>query len=74
MMPNYKADTHSTIPKTSRNNSKMHKAPDYDTYQTSLTGRHCSPEISQLFSQHSRHSTWRKYWLYFAESERELGI
>ncbi|KAL8669229.1 MAG: hypothetical protein Q9168_006178 [Polycauliona sp. 1 TL-2023] len=48
--------------------------PDYDTYQTSLTGRYCSPEVSQLFSQRSRHSTWRKLWLYLAESEKELGI
>ncbi|KAL8813701.1 MAG: hypothetical protein Q9223_000457 [Gallowayella weberi] len=48
--------------------------PDYDTYQTSLTTRYCSAEISQLFSQRSRHSTWRKLWLYLAESERELGI
>jgi adenylosuccinate lyase len=30
--------------------------------------------MSQLFSQRSRHSTWRKLWLYLAESERELGI
>lgn len=48
--------------------------PNYDTYQTSLTARYCSAEISQLFSQRSRHSTWRKLWLYLAESERELGI
>lgn len=48
--------------------------PDYDTYQTSLTGRYCSPEISRLFSQRSRHSTWRRLWLYLAESQRELGI
>lgn len=46
----------------------------YDTYQTSLTGRYCSPEMARLFSQRSRHSTWRKLWLYLAESERELGI
>lgn len=49
------------------------KSP-YDTYQTSLTGRYCSPEMSQLFSQRSRHSTWRKLWLYLAQSERELGL
>lgn len=47
---------------------------EFDTYQTSLTGRYCSIEMSQLFSQRSRHSTWRKLWLYLAQSERELGI
>lgn len=46
----------------------------FDSYQTSLTGRYCSPEMSQLFSQRSRHSTWRKLWLYLAEAEKELGI
>ena len=30
--------------------------------------------MSQLFSQRSRHSTWRKLWLLLAESESELGI
>ncbi|KAI1372430.1 adenylosuccinate lyase [Hypoxylon crocopeplum] len=46
----------------------------YDSYQTSLTTRYCSPAMSQLFSQRSRHSTWRKLWLSLAESEKELGI
>lgn len=46
----------------------------FDSYQTSLTTRYCSAEMSKLFSQRSRHSTWRKLWLYLAESERELGI
>jgi adenylosuccinate lyase len=49
-------------------------ASQYDTYQTPLTGRYCSPEMSNLFSQRSRHSTWRKLWLYLAQSEKELGI
>lgn len=47
---------------------------EFDTYQTSLTGRYCSTAMSQLFSQRSRHSTWRKLWLYLAQSEKELGI
>jgi adenylosuccinate lyase len=46
----------------------------FDSYQTSLTGRYCSTEMSQLFSQRSRHSTWRKLWLFLAEAEKELGI
>lgn len=46
----------------------------FDTYQTSLTGRYCSKEMSTLFSQRSRHSTWRKLWLGLAECEKELGI
>jgi adenylosuccinate lyase len=52
---------------------KMATSP-FDTYQTSLTSRYCSPEMSHLFSQRSRHSTWRKLWLYLAEAEHELGI
>lgn len=54
------------------NHSKM--ASPYDSYQTSLTTRYCSKEMSTLFSQRSRHSTWRKLWLGLAESEKELGI
>ena len=46
----------------------------FDTYQTSLTTRYCSPEMSHLFSQRSRHSHWRKLWLVLAECEKELGI
>lgn len=53
--------------------SKGSSSP-YDNYQTSLTSRYCSPEMSKLFSQRSRHSTWRQLWLYLAESESELGI
>ncbi|KAL6852603.1 hypothetical protein ACO1O0_007150 [Amphichorda felina] len=49
------------------------KSP-YDTYQTSLTSRYCSNEMTTLFSQRSRHSTWRKIWLGLAEAESELGI
>jgi adenylosuccinate lyase len=32
------------------------KSP-YDTYQTSLTSRYCSNEMTGLFSARSRHST-----------------
>ena len=46
----------------------------FDSYQTSLTTRYCSVAMSSLFSQRSRHSTWRKLWLHLAESERALGV
>ncbi|QPH03763.1 hypothetical protein C2857_000138 [Epichloe festucae Fl1] len=49
------------------------KSP-YDTYQTSLTSRYCSHEMTKLFSQRSRHSIWRKLWLGLAEAEASLGI
>ncbi|TFB01572.1 Adenylosuccinate lyase, partial [Trichoderma ghanense] len=49
------------------------KSP-YDVYQTSLTSRYCSAEMTQLFSQRSRHSIWRRLWLGLAEAEHELGI
>ena len=54
-------------------NQAPQKSP-YDTYQTSLTSRYCSNEMTTLFSQRSRHSTWRKIWLALAEAESELGI
>jgi adenylosuccinate lyase len=59
---------------TKESNAPKASTSGYDIYQTSLTGRYCSPEMSHLFSQRSRHSTWRKLWLYLAESEKELGI
>lgn len=46
----------------------------FDAYQTSLTTRYCSAAMSKVFSQRSRHSTWRKLWLGLAESEKALGI
>ena len=49
------------------------KSP-YDIYQTSLTSRYCSNEMTSLFSQRFRHSTWRKLWLGLAEAEASLGI
>ncbi|TPX16457.1 uncharacterized protein E0L32_003751 [Thyridium curvatum] len=49
------------------------KSP-YDVYQTSLTSRYCSAEMTKLFSQRSRHSLWRKLWLSLAEAEYELGV
>ncbi|KAI8965077.1 adenylosuccinate lyase [Daldinia sp. FL1419] len=46
----------------------------YDHYKTPLDSRYSSEEMKKLFSQRSRHSTWRQLWLWLAEAEKELGL
>ncbi|ORY61284.1 adenylosuccinate lyase [Pseudomassariella vexata] len=46
----------------------------FDTYKTPLDSRYSSAEMKALFSQRSRHGTWRKLWIYLAEAQKELGI
>lgn len=43
-------------------------------YQSPLTSRYASEEMSQLFSPQFKHSTWRKLWVALAEGEKELGL
>lgn len=45
-----------------------------DIYQTPLTGRYSSQPMQTLFSLRNRYSTWRKLWLWLAESQHELGL
>ncbi len=45
-----------------------------DVYNTPLAGRYSSPAMQQIFSPRSRLSTWRKLWLWLAESQQELGL
>jgi adenylosuccinate lyase len=45
-----------------------------DAYENPLTGRYASPEMSALFSARHKFATWRRLWLWLAESERELGL
>lgn len=43
-------------------------------YQTPLSSRYASPEMSFLWSDQKKFSTWRKLWIYLAKAEKSLGI
>jgi adenylosuccinate lyase len=46
----------------------------HDTYQNPLNTRYASREMSALWSEQRKHSTWRRLWVALAEAERELGL
>ena len=46
----------------------------YRQYQTPLTSRYASREMSYNFSGHKKFSTWRKLWLSLATVQQELGV
>lgn len=43
-------------------------------YQNPLISRYASKEISYVFSEDYKFSTWRKLWIALAEGEKELGL
>ncbi|WMJ76165.1 MULTISPECIES: adenylosuccinate lyase [unclassified Sedimentibacter] len=45
-----------------------------DTYENPLISRYASKEMSYIFSDESKFSTWRKLWVALAEAEKELGL
>lgn len=45
-----------------------------DTYENPLISRYASREMSYLFSDEKKFSTWRKLWVALAEAEKELGL
>ena len=45
-----------------------------DFYQNPLIARYASPEMSTLWGDQKKFSTWRRLWVALAESEKELGI
>ena len=45
-----------------------------DLYSTPLNSRYASKEMSHIFSDDKKFTTWRKLWIALAESERELGL
>ena len=47
---------------------------NFSKYQSPLSGRYASDEMSYIFSLQNRHSNWRKVWLALAKSEQALGL
>lgn len=45
-----------------------------DRYETPLTSRYASREMSGLFSPDQKFRTWRRLWIALAEAEQELGL
>jgi adenylosuccinate lyase len=47
---------------------------DRERYVSPLGERYASSEMSSIFSDRTRYTTWRKVWLALAEAEMELGL
>ena len=45
-----------------------------DRYENPLITRYASKEMSYIFSDDKKFSTWRNLWIALAESEMELGL
>lgn len=45
-----------------------------DLYESPLNTRYASREMSAIWSEQRKHSTWRRLWVVLAETERELGL
>jgi adenylosuccinate lyase len=46
----------------------------HDRYENPLITRYASAEMSALWSEQRKFSTWRRLWVILAEAERELGL
>ena len=46
----------------------------HDRYESPLISRYASAEMSRLWGEQRKHSTWRKLWVALAEAEAELGL
>ncbi|MCX7885378.1 MAG: adenylosuccinate lyase [Caloramator sp.] len=46
----------------------------HDLYESPLIKRYASKEMSKIFSDDNKFSTWRKFWIALAETEKELGL
>jgi adenylosuccinate lyase len=45
-----------------------------DSYTNPLSTRYASSEMSEIFSDRVKFTTWRKLWLELAKAEKELGL
>ncbi|KAN0065383.1 adenylosuccinase ade13 [Thecaphora frezii] len=46
----------------------------FESWQSPLSARYASKEMSNLFSNATRFATWRQLWLNLAIAEKELGL
>ena len=46
----------------------------HQRYENPLISRYASAEMSRLWGEQRKHSTWRKLWVALAEAEAELGL
>ena len=44
-----------------------------NVYENPLITRYASQEMSSVFSDDNRFTTWRKLWIALAECEKEIG-
>lgn len=47
---------------------------DLHSYQSQLSSRYASREMSYLFSPQHKYATWRKLWVALASAQRTLGL
>ena len=46
----------------------------YESYESPLIKRYASKEMSFIFSEQNKFTTWRKLWIALAQAEKELGL
>src|SRR5436190_20494611 len=52
----------------------MSSTKNRNSYASPLTGRYGSAEMSHIFSDQFKFSTWRQLWIALAEAEAKLGL
>jgi len=62
------------MPQRSKSTVSLPAPSSRRRYESPLTGRYGSEEMSYIFSPQFKFSTWRKLWVALAEGERMLGL